>query len=306
MVEALGSPLASAPSASERALRQAERAVSETLEHHAHVRLRAAAACRSGSSVSGRYSRSVTRSWSDARRGVGGAHEPADRAAGDHRAPAAVVGRERLAHDLLGGDLAGDDGDAARLVAGDLLPLGRDRARVDREDADAGAAQLVCRASVKLITNAFVAAYTDSYGIGCMPAVEATLMTPPRPRSTMRGRKAWVRVTIASQLTPHLLGVALRVVLQERARGAEAGVVDEQLDLDSELGDPLRQRCRVGREVAGDDVGIGRGARRRGAPGARPGGRPAPRSCPRAASWRANCSPIPEEAPVTRAVSRIA
>jgi DNA repair protein RecO (recombination protein O) len=43
MLEALGSPLSSAPSASERALRQAERAISETLEHHAHVRLRAAA-----------------------------------------------------------------------------------------------------------------------------------------------------------------------------------------------------------------------------------------------------------------------
>jgi DNA repair protein RecO (recombination protein O) len=43
MLEALGSPLASAPSAPERALRQVERAVSETLEHHAHVRLRSAA-----------------------------------------------------------------------------------------------------------------------------------------------------------------------------------------------------------------------------------------------------------------------
>jgi DNA repair protein RecO (recombination protein O) len=43
MVEALGSPLASAPGASALALRQVERAVSETLEHHAHVRLRAAA-----------------------------------------------------------------------------------------------------------------------------------------------------------------------------------------------------------------------------------------------------------------------
>jgi DNA repair protein RecO (recombination protein O) len=43
MVEALGRPLATAPSASGVALRQAERAVSETLEHHAHVRLRAAA-----------------------------------------------------------------------------------------------------------------------------------------------------------------------------------------------------------------------------------------------------------------------
>ena len=43
MVEALGRPLAQAPVASERALRQVERAVTETLEHHAHVHLRAAA-----------------------------------------------------------------------------------------------------------------------------------------------------------------------------------------------------------------------------------------------------------------------
>ena len=43
MVEALGSPLAAAPPGSARALRQAERAVSETLEHHANVQLRAAA-----------------------------------------------------------------------------------------------------------------------------------------------------------------------------------------------------------------------------------------------------------------------
>ena len=43
MVEALGQPLAAAPSASERGLRQVDRAISETLEHHAHVRLRAAA-----------------------------------------------------------------------------------------------------------------------------------------------------------------------------------------------------------------------------------------------------------------------
>jgi DNA repair protein RecO (recombination protein O) len=43
MVGALAAPLASAPEASERALAQVERAVSETLEHHAHVRLRAAA-----------------------------------------------------------------------------------------------------------------------------------------------------------------------------------------------------------------------------------------------------------------------
>ena len=40
LVGALGEPLAQAPEASERALRQAERAISETAEHHAHVRLR--------------------------------------------------------------------------------------------------------------------------------------------------------------------------------------------------------------------------------------------------------------------------
>jgi DNA repair protein RecO (recombination protein O) len=40
LVSALGQPLAEAPRASERALRQAERAITETAEHHAHVRLR--------------------------------------------------------------------------------------------------------------------------------------------------------------------------------------------------------------------------------------------------------------------------
>lgn len=43
MVEAIGSPLAEAPAAGELALRQVERAVGETLEHHAHVQLRSAA-----------------------------------------------------------------------------------------------------------------------------------------------------------------------------------------------------------------------------------------------------------------------
>jgi DNA repair protein RecO (recombination protein O) len=43
MVAAIGSPLAEAPAAGELALCQVERAVGETLEHHAHVQLRAAA-----------------------------------------------------------------------------------------------------------------------------------------------------------------------------------------------------------------------------------------------------------------------
>ena len=40
LVTALGRPLAEAPDAPPRALAQAERAILETLEHHAHVRLR--------------------------------------------------------------------------------------------------------------------------------------------------------------------------------------------------------------------------------------------------------------------------
>jgi DNA repair protein RecO (recombination protein O) len=40
LVAALGKPLADAPEAEPRALAQAERAILETLEHHAHVRLR--------------------------------------------------------------------------------------------------------------------------------------------------------------------------------------------------------------------------------------------------------------------------
>ncbi len=40
LVEALGRPLTETPQASESALGQADRAIGETLEHHAHVRLR--------------------------------------------------------------------------------------------------------------------------------------------------------------------------------------------------------------------------------------------------------------------------
>lgn len=44
MTEALGRPLAEAPAAPERALHQAERALTETVEHHAGIRLRRARA----------------------------------------------------------------------------------------------------------------------------------------------------------------------------------------------------------------------------------------------------------------------
>jgi DNA repair protein RecO (recombination protein O) len=42
LTDALARPLAQAPEGTLRALRQAERAIAETVEHHAHVRLRAA------------------------------------------------------------------------------------------------------------------------------------------------------------------------------------------------------------------------------------------------------------------------
>jgi DNA repair protein RecO (recombination protein O) len=44
LVEALGTPLAQTPKADERALRQADRAIADTVEHHAGVRLRHAVA----------------------------------------------------------------------------------------------------------------------------------------------------------------------------------------------------------------------------------------------------------------------
>src|SRR5262249_60245365 len=43
MVEAIAQPLAEVPAAEAVALRQAERAITEALEHHAHVQLRPAA-----------------------------------------------------------------------------------------------------------------------------------------------------------------------------------------------------------------------------------------------------------------------
>jgi DNA repair protein RecO (recombination protein O) len=42
MTGALGSALADVPGAGDRALREADRAITETVEHHAHIRLRPA------------------------------------------------------------------------------------------------------------------------------------------------------------------------------------------------------------------------------------------------------------------------
>ncbi len=55
LVGALGRPLAQAPDASDRALRQVERAIGEISEHHAHVRLRPLLGARDGPTVQIRH-----------------------------------------------------------------------------------------------------------------------------------------------------------------------------------------------------------------------------------------------------------
>lgn len=62
MTVALGRPLNEAPTTEERALGQVERAVSETLEHHAHVRLMPATDRRSRSTVSRHQPRALPQS----------------------------------------------------------------------------------------------------------------------------------------------------------------------------------------------------------------------------------------------------
>ena len=55
MTEALGRPLSEVPAAEERVLGQVERAVSDTLEHHAHIRLMPATDRQSGRSPIGQH-----------------------------------------------------------------------------------------------------------------------------------------------------------------------------------------------------------------------------------------------------------
>ena len=53
---------------------------------------------------------------------------------------------------------------------------------------------------------------------------------------------------------PHLFGLSSGVYRGEAPMRAKAGVVDEQVDLQAEVGDPARQRRRVVDEIAGDHV----------------------------------------------------
>ena len=133
-------------------------------------------------------------------------------------------------------------------------------------------------------------------------------MIPPRPPLDHRraGRRG-VRVTTASQLRRTCSASRSAVVLQERRRGAEAGVVDQQLDVDVRSSrDPgSGRRARVGwRGRSATHVRVGGQLGGKALEAVGPAG-DEHHVVPRSASWRANCSPMPEEAPVTRAVSRI-
>ena len=101
------------------------------------------------------------------------------------------------------------------------------------------------------------AEYPAEYGSGCIPAVEATLRIAPRPRSTIAGRKARGERDDRLDQHPDLLELAVGVGLVERPAGGKAGVVDQDLDVEAELGDLTREpRARRGLgEVAGDRLG---------------------------------------------------
>ena len=53
----------------------------------------------------------------------------------------------------------------------------------------------------------------------------------------------------------HLLDLALEVEVDEVSVGAEACVIDQQVDVGPELGDLAYERAGLGGEVTGDDLG---------------------------------------------------
>ena len=70
-----------------------------------------------------------------------------------------------------------------------------------------------------------------------MPAVEATVITPPRPRFDHVRDEGVGEGDDRLAVDPDHLGLALGVEVQEAAAEAEAGVVDQEVDVDAELRD---------------------------------------------------------------------
>ena len=190
-----------------------------------------------------------------ARRGRVEPHEVPEEAAGHHRALAALVCVEPLADHLVGLDRAGHHLAAGLVVAGDLLPLGRDGARVDREHLDAGSLQLgvqrvaeVQREGLGGTVGRLVWERLHAGGRGDGDDAAASPLDH-------RGDEHPGEDHDGLAVDPDHLGLALDGKVGEAAAEAEAGVVDEQVDLDTELVDLALQLPRVDSQVVDDHVG---------------------------------------------------
>src|SRR5262249_30922499 len=135
-----------------------------------------------------------------------------------------------------------------------------------------------------------------------MPAVEATVITPPRPRSTIAGTNACVRVTTASQLTRTISAPRGGSSSSERPRRPKPALLRRRSTSTPSLATSpgslaaleARSHLITGAVVGTSAASFSRRSLRRAT---------RIRSWPRRASCLANSSPMPAEAPVISAVS---
>ena len=85
----------------------------------------------------------------------------------------------------------------------------------------------------------------------------ATLRIAPRPRSTMPGQEPAAQVDDGDDVDLDHLHLVLGVGLRDRAERGEAGVVDQDVGGQAELGDPVEQpgAGRTVGEVGGEHGG---------------------------------------------------
>ena len=122
--------------------------------------------------------------------------------------------------------------------------------------------------------------------------------------SSCRAARRAIRRKAAVRLTSITCLPVLVLHAHGEAVAGDAGVGDQDVELRPAPPRPPDQACRRSRlgEVAGDDGGAARRARRPAPRARRRGCRRAPPSRPGACSARAIAPPMPPEAPVTRAV----
>ena len=138
--------------------------------------------------------------------------------------------------------------------------------------------------------------------------MEAMLSTAPRPRSTMGPSAAEQRRSTASDVDLHLLLLPVHRQLVERTVGAEAGVVDQQVHRTGPVRQPSLHRVRgtPGADRSATSTSTVTPWAAVSSPASacsRSSSRATTtRSVPSAARRRAMASPMPLDAPVTRAV----